>query len=193
MRCVGLTMRNSLPSFEVCFSVLIAVAALQLTNLYKKGLENTHKSFQSGYAQALRDTLEYVHRPGASSVDSHVERYLTARLETLHHDNDHEDNEPRPTPTPQPIRRLPRHTTDAAAAARAAPSPTRPSRGESRAGAKSRSDEPKLSRRELLAAASDSDTPPSDADHARTRAERPRKRRRNLQRRRSDAPAEPSA
>ncbi|WFC96921.1 phosphatidate phosphatase [Malassezia brasiliensis] len=77
------------------------VAALQLTNLYKRGLENTHDALQSGYALALRDMLDYVRSRGANSSGADLERYLSARLETLHHDADDVANEARATPTPR--------------------------------------------------------------------------------------------
>ncbi|WFC97374.1 hypothetical protein MYAM1_000084 [Malassezia yamatoensis] len=65
------------------------VAALQLTNLYKKGLENAHDAFESGYALALRDILEYVRGKKSQDTAQHVEQYLQARLEALrHHETD---------------------------------------------------------------------------------------------------------
>ena len=72
------------------------MAALQLTNLYKQGLQNTKSAFHDGYAQALRDTVEIIsglstgQGPSApadaqSRLDS-LSAYLKRRLEALHTD-----------------------------------------------------------------------------------------------------------
>lgn len=161
-----------------------AVAALQLTNLYKKGLENTHDALQSGYALALRDTLDYVRGQGASRTAADLERYLSARLEALRHDAD-EAAETRPTATPSARRARP-----AAAHELTTPgvvhTPTRASRAERHA-TKPRPDEIKAPRRDVAY----DDEPASDAtpDSA---SLRPRKRLRGAVRRRSETSVEPS-
>ncbi|WFD30708.1 DNA mismatch repair protein [Malassezia sp. CBS 17886] len=69
-------------------------AALQLTNLYKRGRENAHIAFQTGYAQALRDTLDMLALAGHESEDTpcarveEVRECLSRRLDALQSEAD---------------------------------------------------------------------------------------------------------
>ena len=92
------------------------MAALQLTNLYKQGLQNTKSAFHDGYAQALRDTVEIIsglstgQGPSApadaqSRLDS-LSAYLKRRLEALH--TDAQDTEEFEARTPSASQATPR-------------------------------------------------------------------------------------
>ncbi|WFD19826.1 phosphatidate phosphatase [Malassezia caprae] len=71
------------------------VAALQLTNLYKQGRQNTHKAFVDGYTKALCDTIECLAQESPLEAQTRLDRlrsYLLRRLETLQSDaQEHEE------------------------------------------------------------------------------------------------------
>ncbi|WFD27670.1 hypothetical protein MNAN1_002671 [Malassezia nana] len=89
------------------------VAALQLTNLYKQGRQNTHKAFAEGYARALYDTIECLNGPAQESpleAQAQLDRlrnYLLRRLETLQSDaQEHEEGVEGRTQSTSPSARL---------------------------------------------------------------------------------------
>ena len=114
--------------------------------------------------------LDYVRSRGASSSGADLERYLSARLETLHHDANDVASEARATPTPRT-----RRTTRTASHPAALQTPTRAGRAE------------RLGTKVPVPDEAPDEAPASDATPDSVAGVRPRKRIRPVPRRRVDA------
>lgn len=87
------------------------MAALQLTNLYKQGRQNTHKAFVDGYTKALYDTIEFLAQDSQLEAQTRLDRlrsYLLRRMEALQSDaQEHEEaSEGKPAQSVSPSARM---------------------------------------------------------------------------------------
>lgn len=95
------------------------VAALQLTNLYKRGRQSAERAYLVGYARALRDILSRIPAPetlrsqddGAAQL-RRLREYLARRVEAVRSDTQEHDDlatrvpgAPASTGRPAPVRR----------------------------------------------------------------------------------------
>jgi len=156
------------------------VAALQLTNLYKQGRQNTHKAFVDGYIKALYDTIECLAQESPLEAQTRLDRlrsYLLRRLETLQSDaQEHEEaNDGKLAHTASPSARTRRPHNERRTEGHRSPTSAQDTKP------KTPNARHEHGRRTPYADASrsgDSDSPTAAAPPATSAADRPRKRRR---------------